>query len=264
MKLKKLFLISLLTVVGMILSDHAHAMHLVRATKISRPLRRSKVHQVQRTYARNHPLPTYDTQLTTDVKNVLDAHCEELARAMDCVLVKHFAYGTIAEPIRNVASFDWLPRYLVKQDPYSRMKGAKILRDVIEENNLDLITLPKMWQYEVPMQKIRPALLKALVLCPRSLCIAECLEGDVEKPITLEQAKQLCLLFAKSKYSDGKGINLLRCPDGTIGMIDTEIRSFNECGNGNLEYFLNTCALEPDAREYIESVIVEQKRTSKL
>ncbi|MFZ5954648.1 MAG: hypothetical protein ACOYT8_06155 [Candidatus Dependentiae bacterium] len=102
--------------------------------------------------------------------------------------------------------FDWLKGYMVKLN-VDRLKGAEILNRCIQENNLDLIAIPKQWVFQ-------------------NYVVAEKIEGTHDDVITLKKAQQLWTIVEKTHYIDLKPANLIHCANGKIAIIDTELRSF--------------------------------------
>jgi hypothetical protein len=58
----------------------------------------------------------------------------------------------------------------------------------------------------------------------RALCICKKIEGAQGKniPLNLKQTEQLVTLIKHTGLGDLKWRNLVHCPDGTIGVIDTD------------------------------------------
>jgi len=170
------------------------------------------------------------------VKKLLDTHIDEVLAAMvHCIQLRAIRAD------RSAAEFSWLPGYMVKLDP-SRVQGADELKQVIDKQDLDLLDVADQWAYEIPTDKITDLL--------SVLCIGKKMEGEMWKPLTLEQAIQLRVLCKYAPFCDPKAPNLIHYKK-RIGLCDTQ-PGVRLCEYQALFKLLYENKLEDDAREYLE------------
>lgn len=180
------------------------------------------------------------------INELIDGHFEEIQARFD-EEKENLGYTV------KCLEFDWLPDYLIKLKR-SRVSGAKALLKCVEKLKLDLIVIPEQWKYHAP-QEYQQSPYSTLV-------IAKKLEtADQHQPINFKQAQQIYTLLKHARYkgflySDAHTENLLRCPNGRIGFIDTEKSAWKADNRrealSNLlnQTFKNT--FDKDAQEFIE------------
>jgi len=129
-----------------------------------------------------------DKELPIDIKNILDAHGEEIVS------------------IKGYGIFDFLSDYIIKEDKHNRMRGAKAISVVIDQYHLKKLFVPKKYLYVAPDG--------------RRFIIAKLVEQSKE-PITKEELEELIFLANKLRWLDIKYENFLKTSQG-IALIDTE------------------------------------------
>lgn len=159
-------------------------------------------------------------------------------------------------PISNVPRVfpvEWLPGCIIKMEefPGSRMQGAKRLMRSIVAKNSNLLEVPYLQNYVIP-EHIKKQILYAI---PKGLVIQGKIPGSHVGGITLAQAKQLKETIQDTGYADVHQGNLIYTDEGTVGLIDTELRGFvhPDCAlRQGLKLLLDSCFLEKEAKEYLK------------
>lgn len=162
----------------------------------------------QRDFVNRHTVPS-------ELKKILDQHTSDLTRIIrKCNNAYHckVSYG--------VKEFDWLPGYLVKYN-MSRIMGAEKLRACIEKHNLNLIKIPEKYLYHIPGTPDDLLNANYLVIVKKVTPVAP-------YPFNAEQVRQLSKLIRKLGFWEIYSKNLFQTENGTITIIDTEIKGLNE------------------------------------
>lgn len=139
-------------------------------------------------------------QLPFDVEVVLDAHSSELSKM-----------GLYQPPLK----LDKLPGYWIKRD-INRIGNAEKLETVIQENKLNLITVPNKYLYHIPGKPDALTSENYLVISQ------EVLSDQGEKKLSLKHAQQLCTVMLKANLHDLHPKNYIQQKDGTLAIIDTD------------------------------------------
>lgn len=133
--------------------------------------------------------------------------------------LKFCAHNPDAKMNRNVKIFDWLPGYIVKYG-IERIKNSQRLQNVIHENNLTELSVPKKYALKIKTDDESD-----------SVVIAEYIEGETNENgnkkallINLKEIKQLVILADKANNYDLHVSNMIRSKkDNKIYIIDTDI-----------------------------------------
>jgi hypothetical protein len=164
----------------------------------------------------------------------------------------------------RATEYPWLPNYIIKTEdqPDSRITGSLTLENSIYKRNNHLLELPTQEAYVIPQELHRTFSYGV----PKQIIVARKISGCHNKLINREQARQLKELLEDTEYNDCSSTNLVHTPEGTIGLIDTELRGFSNTPN-NLDQCLLTLLrcnkFEPDAQEYIEQELSKLSRINK-
>jgi hypothetical protein len=157
-----------------------------------------------------------DTTLPSEVIQVLDQHADELIQ-----MLKNCRESEGHCPTETgIRHFPWLPQYLVKHT-IDRLEGVEILQKCIEYYSLDRLTVPKKYLYHVPGRPSKLSNANYLVIVP-------VIKRMPERPLTVEEVEQLCVLIHETYFWDIYSENLFFSEDGKITLIDTELRSFKK------------------------------------
>ena len=196
------------------------------------------------------PIALHLDQIPTDIlKSILDKNPQAYLQFFLCsAAIQEAVHCEIKQP-RGISHFSnifsskiFLKNFVIKKE-LDRLFGAKILNDVIEKNNLDLLFVPHKC---------------ACVLDGDIKTVATKLSNLSNKPFNLAQIRQLYVLFKRTNYWDIKAGNIIQTTDGRVAIIDTEMRGFatNEINFAPMMWwYLRT---EPAAREYLEKKIIKQ------
>ena len=142
---------------------------------------------------------TYEEPLPENVKKALNAHQKELT-----------------EMSGNVASFEWLPGYMVKMNPgkdFSRIEGAKTFTSAIQGQRNPTIYIPQKYEYTLtnPEGNLGDYIISEKV-------------PIVDMPITKGEAKAMSKLSFLAKWYDSHTGNFVKMAPGRLAIIDTEPR----------------------------------------
>ncbi len=140
------------------------------------------------------------------VAAILDTHSDSLFSRLKNVDKHGGQHG--------VWTFDDLPGYYVKYG-LSRIWGMELMRQVIEDHNLDLLTLPDKRIYHL---KGRPKHVNNTNYC----VVIKKVNAHGSHRITKEQMRQLITLIRETKYISLTHDNYLHVKDGKLCIIDTE------------------------------------------
>jgi hypothetical protein len=143
--------------------------------------------------------------LPDHVKNVLDKHNSELR-----ALLTEWQRSVGG---RKIAIKSWLPRYVIKHG-IERIPNAGKLRNIIQHYNLDLVSIPHKYVYQVfGGKRVRTN--------QNCVVIAEKIKGSGRK-LNLEQVKQLYCAAVNAPHYDLHDENYIVAHDGKVYIIDTD------------------------------------------
>lgn len=195
------------------------------------------------------------------ITTLLDKHINKVIEVMNQKLeIRNFLSYGIAQLQKESASaeFEWLPGYIVKLNPTDRLNGAKILKDIITINNLNLITIAEEWTYQIPEENYPETEL-------RTLCISKKITKKPYVKITIEQIKQLVALTANTAYGPFRKENLISYQDlegiDKIAIVETDNSSpwnFPATGIGLMYYrdsYLRNGLMTNEAGNYLHNYI---------
>lgn len=155
--------------------------------------------------------------------------------------------------------YPWLPHCILKtqEQPGSRLAGAQRLRASIIIRNSHLLELPIQEEYTIPEEVQR----SCPYAIPTSIIVAKKIIGIHDAVINRAQAQQLKELLQDTYYYDCSSKNLVHTPQGTIGLIDTELRGFSPVNSLShcLRILLNYNQFTPDAEEYLKQALEKTK-----
>ena len=137
----------------------------------------------------------------------LDTHSQTLFRKLRSIDRHGGQHG--------VWQFDWLPGYYVKYG-LSRIWGMELMQQVIDDHNLDLLTLPDKRIYHL---KGRPYQVNNTDYC---VVVKKVKTAHHSRRMSLEQIKQISTLIHHTKYISMHRANYIHVKDGKISLIDTE------------------------------------------
>ncbi len=172
--------------------------------------------------------------------------------------------------LRRVATLPELPGFIIKHDYNARALGAKLLEVSIQDQKLNLLQVPKLWECRIAhTEEIKQYTKINEVYVPLQFCISEYLNQSENRSLSLPDIQQLVKLLTYHTgriYLDVHSGNLIKTSGGTVGLIDTELRGFSWDNNKNdkllaLNYLLTNNALDVDAQVYLKDYIKDYKNT---
>lgn len=110
----------------------------------------------------------------------------------------------------HVAAFPWLPEYIMKKDAF-RIFGSLYIKACAHQNNCDAVSCPDKFIYSAP-NGTQYIIAKKII--PNN------------KPLSLNQVKQLYKIAKKTGYRDLHNGNIMNTDSGIMYIIDTEASSF--------------------------------------
>ena len=163
---------------------------------------------------------------------------------------------------KTTVKLDWLPGYIIKHDPQSRIAGAAHLEPCIKQEGLSLLRMPNMVKVPVaPRHELLPKLSAdfAKMAIPSELCLSEYMQGSPCGTFNLQQAKQMIILLTKATkiFADCNGRNIIWMPNGDLGLIDTELRGLKDNTPENIEwtlsFFYTNNTFDAEAKDYFKN-----------
>lgn len=204
---------------------------------------------------------TYDEPLPENVKKALDEHRKELTE------MENTEEGSV-----TVSSFEWLPGYVVKKDPYrrylatgellpgdpNRIKGAKaFMRDIKAQQN-PMIYVPQKYPYTATSSGDPRSRVGSDYIISEKVPISN-------EPITKEEAKAIAKMAYRTKWTDPHSRNLIKMAPGRIAIIDTDPHFRPEFKKHELKERIDTemlrfpKPLSPEAVDYLKNKQLESQ-----
>jgi hypothetical protein len=142
------------------------------------------------------------SELPQDVRIILDQHSLELPELLKC---RH-------------AKKDWLPRYIMKCG-IERVAHSEKLRQVIHNNKLYLLNVPRKYVYQICDKDKAPN-------NQNSIVVAEYIQGTpgINATLNLQQTQQLYCAAIHTPYYDMHCFNYI-VTNQTVHIIDTDSRA---------------------------------------